>query len=135
MTEGLPRLSKKPSIMAPKIGHPLKWDFLLLITVIMRLSLLYHITSYKCCQASSSSGSSQSFLKEDSLAVVISNLSFPFLCLRNLMKSITSSKSSSGVSSISRKRISFELIKNTPFCKFRTTNYLGNFDVQNYNLE
>ena len=61
----------------------------------------HHIALYKCCQASSSSGLSQSFFSEDSLSKLVSNFSWTCLLFRKRTKSSTSSSNGSGTCAIS----------------------------------
>src|SRR3989338_933616 len=65
---------------------------------------------YKFRQASSSSSLNQSFLREDSLATEMSNLSLIFLVLSNRTNSKTASSDASGTCSISFRISSFLLI-------------------------
>src|SRR3989338_4392067 len=68
------------------------------------------ITFHKFRQASSSSGFSQSFLREDSLAIAVSNLSFTIFVFRKRTKSNISSRRGSGTCSISLASNSFLLM-------------------------
>ena len=56
-----------------------------------------NIPLYKLCQAASSSGKSQSFLSDDSLAMAVSSFSLMILDFRKWTKSKTSSRHDSGL--------------------------------------
>jgi hypothetical protein len=68
------------------------------------------IPLYKLCQAASSSGKSQSFLSDDSLAIAVSRFSLMILDFKKWTKSKTSSRHDSGTCSISWISISFLLM-------------------------
>src|SRR5713226_2164371 len=69
-----------------------------------------NISLYKSRQASSSPSLNQSFLREDSLAIELSDFSLMFLVLSNRTNSRTSSRDASGTCSISFRISSFLLI-------------------------
>lgn len=71
----------------------------------------HHIALYKSCQASPSSGLSQSFARTVSLISLISSLFRKCFDFRNWTKSRTSSSKKSGISSISCSNCSFACIE------------------------
>ena len=70
-----------------------------------------NIASYKLCHASSSSGLSQSFAKEASLKIAVSDIFLRDLFSKNKIKSRTSPSIGSGTFLISFKIICFVVIR------------------------